>query len=75
MLRVSEPRRHLPHEHRGLHRFRPRPDILKCEERHRRHLPWTMTGLTIPLQNRLDIFMKRDRAIGSERYNTGHQKR
>jgi hypothetical protein len=34
-----------------------------------------MTGLTIPLKKRLDVFVKRDGAVGSERHNAGRQNR
>ena len=61
ILRICEPWRHLPHGHRSLDRLRPRPRIFVAEQRHRRNLSWTVTGLTVFLKNGKDVFVEGDR--------------
>src|SRR5439155_10733850 len=51
ITRVSGPRRHFPRRHSGFDRFCPGTRLLITKERHRGDLAWSMTALTVFLQN------------------------
>src|SRR5437867_8610131 len=51
ITRVSGPGRHFSRRHSGLDRFCPGTRLLIGKERHRGDLAWSMTALTVFLQN------------------------
>ena len=55
VMRIGEPRRHLPLQHRLFDRLGPRTGLLIGEQRKRRRLARTMATLAAGLQNRRDI--------------------
>src|SRR5262249_22129662 len=75
VLRVGEPRGHLPGRHRSLDGFGPRARVLMTDQRHGRHLPRTMTALAVLLKNGEDVLEKRDRRewIGGPRNSDERQ--
>src|SRR5215472_5511020 len=55
VLRIREPRRHLPLQDRFLHRLGPRTRLLIGEQRERRRLAGPVARLAILLNQRCDI--------------------
>src|SRR5260370_5905068 len=58
--RVRKPRRHLLGQHRRLYPRSPRPRLLISQQRHGRHFPRAVTGLTVVLQNRKHVLVEGD---------------
>src|SRR5207249_1530644 len=60
IMRIREPGWHLLTHHRRFDGLRPRPHAFIRQERHRRDAARAMTGLTVVLQDRQNILIKRD---------------
>ena len=58
VLRIGEPRRHLPGHHGGLYRLRPRPSICICQQGHRRHFAGTVASLAVLLQDGKNVLIE-----------------
>src|SRR5579862_476224 len=71
IFRIRKPWRHFFSDHCGLNRFGPRACVGVSEQRHRRNLARSMTGLAVLLQNREDVFLERGRCGPS---GCSHQK-